>query len=76
MHNKSKAYRLLKDKLKTGLSLKDNKLIAELRQLPSSPCDVADALALSPRVHCNASLSIDENAVFILPEEYDSVVRS
>lgn len=68
-------YKLLKDKLKTGLSLKDNKLIAELKQLPSSPCDIADALALSPRVSCNASFGIDEGAVFVLPEEYDSVVR-
>lgn len=52
-------HRLLKDALKSGLSIKSR--IAELKQLPSSPCDIADALALSPRVNCNVSSSINES---------------
>ena len=74
MGNRSESYKSLKDTLKSGLSIKSG-LIAELRKLPSSPCDVADALALSPKFHCNASFGIDEGAVFMLPEEYDSVRR-
>lgn len=79
MYDKKSAYKLLKDKLKTGLSIRNNRLIAELKQLPSSSCDMADAFALYYPVTAKvdkALLHKDMHVEFVSPNKLISILRN
>ena len=78
-HDKKSAYKLFKDKFKTGLSIKGNRLIAELKQLPSPPCDMADAFALYYPVTAKvdkALLNGDMHVEFVLSNKLIGILRN